>query len=316
MRNIIQAAVLLAALPASAQPVTEPRACQVTIARAPDDVRQVVEAWVRSEAQCSVALEVRIVPTEGGLYLLAQDEHGGVRERVVPDAQTAGVLVASWIADDSAPPPPAVVPPPPAPAPAAAPTYESLTPPGMAPISISATATKPAPRSKWLTVGAMFPMGPSSSFGLRGELDVWRRGKWTLGAAGSIASTETELVAYPSNGWMSMTDGKLLAYVARTSTWGRWHLRPALGAGVVYSTGSAGIYTSSQYYTLEGTFATFDASLALGRDIGKQWGAYAGLVAAVIDQRYEVMTQATDYPQSVYRGGLDLSLFAGVRHRL
>src|SRR5690606_15193316 len=105
MRNVIYLAVLLAASSAAAQSVEEARTCQVTIARAPDDVREVVEAWVRSEPQCSKALEVRIVPTEGGLYLLAQDEQGRIRDRVVPDAETAGVLVASWIADDHAPAP-------------------------------------------------------------------------------------------------------------------------------------------------------------------------------------------------------------------
>src|SRR4029079_15632515 len=139
MRILIFATLLIAA-PAAAQPVTPSKACSVNIARAPDDVRQVVETWVRSEAQCSVALEVRIVPTEGGLYLLAQDEHGRVRERIVPDAQTAGVLVASWIADDNAPAPaPVSAPAPPAPRPMPAPaaTNESLTPPGLAPVSIA-----------------------------------------------------------------------------------------------------------------------------------------------------------------------------------
>ncbi|MEJ7604318.1 MAG: hypothetical protein WKG01_41040, partial [Kofleriaceae bacterium] len=55
---------LLPAL-AGAQPVIAPDRCDVTIARAPDDVREVIESWVRAEPRCSVALEVRVVPTDG-----------------------------------------------------------------------------------------------------------------------------------------------------------------------------------------------------------------------------------------------------------
>jgi hypothetical protein len=319
MRNIIRAAVLCAALPASAQPITEPRACQVTIARAPEDVRQVVEAWVHSEAQCSIALEVRIVPTEGGFYLLAQDESGRIRERIVPDAQTAGVLVASWIADDNAPAP-AV--PPPAPAPAIAPPerpaaigpVESLSPPGLAPIAITKAA--PTKRSKWLTAGALFPMSESSSLGIRVEADVARRGKWTFGAAGSLATNETMVGGYSSNGHMSLSDSKLMAYVARTWGSGKWQLRPSLGAGVVHTTGDLVMYGSGSYYTLTGTFASFEGAVALTRDFGKRWAAYVAPVGTIISQRYEVMTPTEVYPVDLQRSGLDLSLFSGVRYRL
>src|SRR5690606_12624271 len=99
----------------------------------------------------------------------------------------AGVLVASWIADDNAPPPP---PPDPfstrAPAAAATPVVapESINPPGMVPTSIAAGATSAAPaRDKWLALGALVPMTGTSGVGLRGEIDAWRRGAWTLGAA-------------------------------------------------------------------------------------------------------------------------------------
>ncbi|HET9989195.1 MAG TPA: hypothetical protein VFQ65_11760, partial [Kofleriaceae bacterium] len=105
--------------------------CSVNIVRAPDPVRQTIERWLANE-HCTLALQVRIIPTEGGLYVLATDEHGRVRERIVPDAQSAGVLIASWAADDglggAAPPPgiaegaPPVAPPVPmAPPPMAAP---------------------------------------------------------------------------------------------------------------------------------------------------------------------------------------------------
>lgn len=94
---LVTALVVATSAPASGQP--EP--CSVTIARAPDDVRVEIEAWVRAEPRCVTPLEVRVVETAGGLYLFARDGRGFTRERIVPDGRTAGALVASWIADDS-----------------------------------------------------------------------------------------------------------------------------------------------------------------------------------------------------------------------
>ncbi len=110
MRLSIAAAVVIvgAASPARAQP--QPRRCEVTIVRAPDEARAVIEGWVRAEPRCTTSLELRVVPTEGGLYLFARDDGGRIHERVVPDAQSAGVLVASWIADDRLTPPGAPAP--------------------------------------------------------------------------------------------------------------------------------------------------------------------------------------------------------------
>jgi hypothetical protein len=105
MRLPILIAVLLVAVRAVAQPVRPAdRPCTVTIVRAPDEVRSVIEEWVSRETRCRIALDVRVVPTEGGLYLLARDSTGRLHERIVPDAQAAGVLVASWVANDSTEP--------------------------------------------------------------------------------------------------------------------------------------------------------------------------------------------------------------------
>jgi TolA-binding protein len=57
MRTAIIVALAAAATPAAAQPVTRPSACTVTISRAPDDVRAVVEAWVRAEPRCASSVD-------------------------------------------------------------------------------------------------------------------------------------------------------------------------------------------------------------------------------------------------------------------
>ncbi|HEX5063057.1 MAG TPA: hypothetical protein VFV99_26965 [Kofleriaceae bacterium] len=317
MRSVIYAVVLLVASSATAQPVTEPKACQVTIARAPDDVRAVVETWVQSEPQCSVALEVRIVPTEGGLYLLAQDEHGRIRERIVPDAQTAGVLVASWIADDNAPP---VVLPPPAPVipvaqPAAAiETNESVTPPGLAPVSLTATASRPVRRSKWLTAAVMLPIGEGAGQGVRADIDVFRRGRWYAGLAASLGAGEMPLMSSSGTGFIHTKDYKGAIYMARPSQFGRWELRPTVGVGVMHTQGLA--YDGSSFYSLDGTFTTLEASVLLSRELGNSWAIYGGPLATVINQRYEVSVSYQDFPVSLSRGNIDLVMLTGVRHRL
>ena len=112
MRHLTSIVILFAAGRSAAQPAVSssapvpPGPCQVTIVRAPEDVRLEIESWVAREPACRVALGVRAIPTEGGLYLLARDSTGRLHERLVPDAQAAGVLVASWIADDTLEPTP------------------------------------------------------------------------------------------------------------------------------------------------------------------------------------------------------------------
>lgn len=315
MRKLICAAVLLAAIPASAQSIP----CQVTIARAPDDVRQVVEGWVKSEAQCSISLEVRIVPTEGGYYLLAEDERGRVRERIVPDAQTAGVLVASWIADDNAPAD-SLPPPPPAPvvAPATTSLGESVSPPGLAPVSLTATApAAPARRSHWLTLGALLPIVDAAGSGLRAEADVWRRGAWTVGAGASLAQSQMTLWSSQGTGDLTARDVKGIVYLARASQLGRWQIRPAVGAGLMHSDGLA-FDGATAFYTVEGWFPTAEGSVMISRELGKQWAAYASPLATIIAQEF-TSTQvgaSTPYPMTIQRSYMDFALFAGVRHRL
>ncbi len=70
----------------------------IELIRAPAEVAEVVQQWVGAEPVCT-RLTVRIIPTEGGLYVLATAPDGRTWDRIVPDAQTAGVLVASWAAD-------------------------------------------------------------------------------------------------------------------------------------------------------------------------------------------------------------------------
>ena len=75
VRVALAAVITLTAARASAD------LCSVAIPRAPDEVREEIEVWVRAEPRCSVELEVRVVPTEGGYYLFARDQQGRFRRQ-------------------------------------------------------------------------------------------------------------------------------------------------------------------------------------------------------------------------------------------
>src|SRR5687767_12649169 len=99
----LMVAICIAHAPATvlARPTVDPGECIVTVIRAPSEVRAEIDKWVGAEQACKTTLEVRVLATDGGYYLWARDSFGREHERIVPDAQTAGVLVASWVADDS-----------------------------------------------------------------------------------------------------------------------------------------------------------------------------------------------------------------------
>jgi hypothetical protein len=175
---IAGALVVAAAAPALADP------CTVDMVRVPDDVRPVIEKWVAAEPSCRIHLAVRVLATDGGYYVLATDPAGGVRERLVPDATTAAVLIASWVADDggttaTATPSPTPTPTPaPTPAPTPMPDAAAVTPtpvtpvfaqhnPPVTPVWAQASPpvtpawaqSSPPVRPPWATTGA----GPSAT---------------------------------------------------------------------------------------------------------------------------------------------------------
>jgi hypothetical protein len=328
MKNAILA-LCLAAAPAAAQPGVAPPSnstCALTIARAPDDVREVIERWVHAEPRCTTALEVRVVPTEGGLYLLARDEHGRVRERVVPDAQSAGVLVASWVAADanSAPPPMEVRPPEPpqvaavAPAPAATPPTAALPPaagpidagPGAAP----AIAAKPA-RAKWLALGGMFAMSGNGGGGVRAELDLKTRKSLTFGIAASFSTWGTTF--YDHGETLDTIDGKALAYLAMSTQRGRWHLRGAVGAGAVYTHAKVRQWTTGAYYEAGGLFPVGELTFTLGRDVTDRWQLYAGPIFSAYAQTYNLeQMDPMYYSSSQESRGIEAMFIFGMRHQL
>ncbi len=312
MRFATAALVALAVSPAAAETATSVgSACEVRFVRAPDDVRHVIEQWLAAEPRCSSTIDLRVIPTESGYYLIAQRPDGRLHERLVPDAQSAGVLVASWVADDW------VAPPPPAPAPT--PIPGGYVPQYTTPSETSAVKVAPPPRPaqrppRWLTVGAMFDTDRSQDGGLRAELDMISRGALTLGV--SLAYTETSMRVSSSMGYASelrSDDFAATVYGAYALRYGRWELRGALGAGAVYSEvdGIPGAGTGMESFYGSGSGAVLTASLLATLRLGDRWGINAGLTSHVITEQLPT-TAGSD----VRRTDTRVFFFTGLRRRI
>jgi hypothetical protein len=101
MRVALCSVLVIAAAAPSAD--AQPGTCRIAVTRAPAEVRAEIERWIAAEPHCVRSIELRAVVGDDGIYLFARDDRGLTRERMVPDASTAGVLVASWMADDAVP---------------------------------------------------------------------------------------------------------------------------------------------------------------------------------------------------------------------
>lgn len=87
-----------------ARPIPPGYACGVHVLRAPAELAPAIEARLAALSACGRRLDVWIVRAQDGLYVIARDELGRVRERVVPDAEVASALIASWVEIDAATP--------------------------------------------------------------------------------------------------------------------------------------------------------------------------------------------------------------------
>jgi len=231
--RLVALMVVAAAAPAAAAP------CAVEVVRAPDGVREVIDHYVAAEPQCAASLEVRIVETDEGLYVVAQDREGRVRDRVVPDARAAGVVIASWAADESV-----------AFSHAPAPIIATAKPETSDEIGEEARvertpARRPWSEHQWIRFGRIGGIGGamlsvstnmgerSISNGARGSVGVWTRGAWTIDASFDFVDDLPLALAYgDGNGLLSVREYNAIAslgYVLRT---GRWSVTPALGLGL------------------------------------------------------------------------------------
>ena len=299
-------AVLLVASPAVAAP------CAVNILRAPDDVREVVEDKLEDEAPCTVPLEVRIIPTDGGYYLLARDDRGRVHERTVPDAMAVAVLVTSWADDDGTIAPPGVV--------------------AERPVAVVAPILAEPPAPKWLTLDGFIGTDIPTQGG-RIAIDLFATGAWAFGISASVSSSDYSIPFQTQSGIGtvdSTRDVKGTIYVSYAMTSGEWYLRPSLGVGVVMTTASA---TTMSYFNAyapspedtSDVSPTIEASMMFGRTFGnRSWAFEVGPALTAYSQSFHlpdnIISGPTIEPAGpdiiVSRSDLEWTLLAGLRHRM
>lgn len=319
--------------------------CSVHIARAPDEVRAVVERWLREEPHCVAALEVRIVPTDGKLYVLARDEQGRVHERVVPDATSAAVLIASWAADDAILPPGPVSAPviatPPTSGPAAAPPprvasatvpreprvelSRPIEPPGVAPLVTPAPGVAPS-YPRWIGAGGVLQVAStgantgSEAYGGRADIDLWTlgtlgtlgtSGRWVIGAAATIVRARRS--GYSSDASPTAMQSIEVSAVARlglAARRGRWEVTPSIALGYMYT--YADVFTNRFTSSASGVSAIGQVGLIISFRIDAHLAITAGSVATAYAQQFSAsgvdLHDLTRYGDLMMLGGLRWAL--------
>lgn len=282
--------------------------CAVSIVRAPDDVRAAVESWLAKET-CTTPLTVRIIETEGGYYIYAADDHGRVQERIVPDAQSAGVLIASWTADDGiAKPDPA---PAPAPAPIAEPSHEPIP-------QVTPTLTlvdRPSPKlvrssgsNHWLTLAGGVG-GSNRGAGARVELEVMRTGSFT--AVAHLAYGNSQMTAGDGVTTYTATFDDLTAMVGLHYTWrfaSSWHARAGFAVGVM----ATQMTLEASGAALQTSTAVSEGSLMVGYTLADRWEVEVGPVATLANEHWHL----SDQMETLIRAPGSVIVFAGVRRAL
>jgi hypothetical protein len=265
--------------------------CAVEIARAPDDARAAIARWVAEEPRCGAPLTVRVVATTDGLYVLAQDADGRQFERVVPDADAAGVLVASWAArvDDRAPAGAPVAAPMVAPVAAAAGPGEPVDGGPAAPAGIDVW------RRRWVEVAAVAREHDAVGATVTGRYELSRGGRWSVGLAGAAA-----MLSAPLMGPTGMTERVSLeeASAALQGAWtlrlAPWRVRAELDLGIAGT--RIDVWSAS---------AQVHAAVEIGRPVGGRWGVFArGEALTRARQLGETLKYATDFTNDTHWLGL------------
>lgn len=260
------AAVALTSTLAHAQPVTRPSdlPCRARVIEAPEPVRAEIERWVRSEPRCERELDVRVTRVAGGFHLVATDNEGRVRERVIPDAQSAAVLVVSWMADDAIDDGPAPVSPgllAPVPVVPRLPVQKLELDSG-SPALRRRAPLAPSRRHRWLGLGAS---GGDESIGVHAQLDLFAIGAWTLGIAGGWQTGERDLEMDDAD--VAVGDATLFA--AYTWSLGRVDVRAQLGLG-------AALEATSMMGDDVSVLPKGQAGAFLRVRVGEPWGLLGG----------------------------------------
>ncbi|HEY1817005.1 MAG TPA: hypothetical protein VGG74_31870 [Kofleriaceae bacterium] len=223
-------------------------------------------------------LDVQVDQTASGLHVLATDGAGRVRERVVPDAQTAAVLIVSWMADDSFDEPastPALEAPTSAMSSAPEESVDSAS-------RVTASVARGSARSpaRWFSLGLLLT---DDGRGFHGQIDLIGRGHWRVGVGGGWRESFDDP---DDKGYNPMTAGSsslgdATTFAAYTRGTRRFDVRVQLGLGAVIDTRTTWMSMRAPTRTIG---PELDASVWFGLHLGDDWGIFGGpLFDATLD---------------------------------
>ncbi|MBC7976129.1 MAG: hypothetical protein H7138_14240 [Myxococcales bacterium] len=317
--------------PAPEAASTSDRPCHVRIIAAPEPVRAEIEAWVAAERRCSHTLEVRIEASHAGLQVFARDDRGHVRERVVPDGQSIGALIVSWIADDA---PAEAAPvaaeasdtrevslpdiasepitplPPPTPTPPSAP-YRGWARP-VAQMTASSdqileggeggALSTASTRRRWLTLTGALSVSDERKFGVRADLDLTGGRWWSAGLfAAQIESSEDAL-------GIALTE--IGGFVAVEAVSGDWQVRVqgGLGAGLhwVRNHCTCDVMGVAERENDAALRPVAEVGFLIGRSLGARWSLAGGALLSSVLIEYGMEAQELT----------SLMMFAGLRSQM
>jgi len=256
MHGLTLSVIVVGVTAASAGALAQP--CEVAIVHAPAAVRDVVDRWVAGERDCAGPLEVRIVPTERGLYVVAVDAEHRTFDREVPDAESAGALIVSWaVAATPARDVRVAV---------AAPDEHKpydLRPPAMVDQAAPVAAPSSPGRGRLLSVGATYGVDVTDHR-LGGHLaaDLVQHGRWSAGLRVSALHSDDEL--------LETVAVSALAYGAWTTAPSTWRLRAGLGVGVRHS------WAQQQDHRFGSTSAPVLLDVTVSRQLSPRWAVAVG----------------------------------------
>jgi hypothetical protein len=219
----------------------DPAACGVKLLRAPDELLVGIEHKLAALSVCEGRLDVWIVRAVDGLYVIARDELGRIRERVVADADVAALLIAAWVEIDAALPMVAPGDPTAATARDERDAPDGAVPPGAAespaflPRVVEAGPPPPAPRrtvgrSSGVDVFYGAARSGMTTTGVIVDHDVWDHDGLTVAAMLTLHSDVAEPMSIPAGGSFRELSRRGAAVLVE--------LRRRLGSGLVRFTPS------------------------------------------------------------------------------
>ena len=287
--------------------LADDKPCSVRVVRAPEQVRAAVEARIGIESGCAT-LDVRVVPTKDGYYVVATPPRGSLLEANVRDAGLVGELVTGWARmqasaveeeDDDDDEEEVVREPASATAPKIADKVDVVRPARSVSdrdFAVGATAT-------------------SNAYGLRAEVDIVASHGWSLGLAAAIAGSTMTYGDATQGVAMDLRDLRGVVIAAKTFGEGPWRVRAQAGFGVIQTEYTGRTHFGEFEMAADGDGATrmCEAGVTASRDIATSWAFSIGPLVTYYDQTFTMWDGVSEQQAS---REYDVGAYAALRKRL